>query len=262
MTDYESMQAVDDALETVVLERHDESVVELRLDRPRRMNALNEQMLRELPKALTYLIANPPEALVLNSSGRRAFSIGLDPTIFKGIDDSETPQEYFRRVVASNVDPTMGALDRLDAPVVGAIQGPAYGGGLEVAIASDIRIAGESTECSQPEINHGFLPAGGATHRLVDLIGEARAKKIIFTERMFDAETLSDWGLFSQVVSDEDVEAEAFELAKSLANNPRNSYAGVKEAMREHNDRQQTGLGIEHQVTAEQIPQIDFSEIK
>ena len=262
MSDFDSIQDLDDALETVVVAEHDAGVVELRLDRPRRMNALNEGMLHDLPHALTYLDAHPPEALVLNSSGRRAFCIGLDPEIFEAISESETPQEYFRQTVSSNVDAIMGALDRLDSPVVGAIQGPAYGGGLEVAIASDIRIAGDSTEGSQPEINHGFLPAGGATQRLTDLIGEARAKEIIFTDRIFDAETLSDWGLFSRVVSDEDVETEAVELAESLASNPRNSYAGVKRAMREHNDRRISGLGIEHQVTAEQIPEIDFSEIK
>lgn len=262
MTDYDTIQDVNDALETVVVAEHDKGVVELRLDRPRRMNALDEQMLRELPVAVSHLDANPPEALVLTSSGTRAFCIGLDPEIFEGLEDSETPQEYFRRAVASNVDAIMGTLDRLPAPVVGAIQGAAYGGGVEVAIASDIRIAGESTEFSMPEVNHGFLPAGGATQRLPDLIGESRAKEIIFTDEIFDAETLTDWGLFSRTVGDDAVEAEAFDLAESLASRPRNSYAGVKQAIHDHNDRRQSGLGIEHDVTAEQIPEIDFSEIK
>lgn len=262
MTTYDTIQEVDDALETVVVEQHDDGIAELRLDRPRRMNALSERMLRELPQAISYLDANPPEALVLTSSGRRAFCVGLDPEIFEALEAAERPLVYVEEVVASKINSLTSALERLDTPIVGAIQGPAHGGGFEIAISSDLRIAGESTEGSQPEINHGILPAGGATQRLPDLVGEARAKEIIFTDEIFDAETLSDWGVFSQVVSDDEVEARAFELADSLTTNPRNAYATVKRAMRAHNNRRRSGFDIEWKGAIDQAPDADFSEIK
>jgi enoyl-CoA hydratase/3-hydroxyacyl-CoA dehydrogenase len=262
MMDTDTLDKLNAKLETVTVENHEGGFSELRLDRSRRMNALNEQMVKDLLIAVDTIKINPPDALVVTGSGSRAFSIGLDPSIFEKIFQGETEGIHFRQIIGSSIPTIMDGLDRMDTPVVCAVQGPAYGGGLEVALATDIRIAGDSTEVALPEINHGFLPAGGATQRLPSLIGEARAKEIIFTDNIYDAETLADWGLFSRVVSDDDVENEAFELAEDLATRPRNSYAGVKHAIRIHNNRERTGFDAEFMYAEKQVEDVEFSEIK
>lgn len=262
MTDTDALETLDAQLETITIEPHDDDVAELRIDRSRRMNAINEQMIEDLTKAVDAFALDPPSALVVTGSGRRAFSIGLDPDLIDKIFGDGNQGTYLRRVLGQALPEIMNTLDQMDAPVIGAVQGPAYGGGLELALATDLRIAGESTEISMPEVTHGFLPAAGGTQRLPAFVGEPRAKEIIFTGDTFEAETVAEWGLFNRVVSDEDVEDEAFELAAELAENPRNSYAGVKHAMRCHNNRRQTGMDLEFSYAVEQVDDVEFSEIK
>lgn len=262
MMDTDALEDLNAQMETIAVEHHENGVGELRLDRTRRMNAINERMVEDLSVAVDTIAMDPPNALVVTGSGRRAFSIGLDPNIFDKIFDEETGGMYLRRILGQGLPEIMNTLDRMETPVIGAVQGPAYGGGLEVALATDLRIAGESTEVAMPEVTHGFLPAAGATQRLPAFVGEPRAKEIIFTGDIYDPETLSEWGLFNRVVSDEDVEKEAFELAEKLASNPRNSYAGVKHAIRAHNNRRRSGLDMEFTYASEQSDEVEFSEIK
>lgn len=262
MMDTDELEDLNAQIETVAVEHHENGVAELRLDRSRRMNAINEQMIKDLTTVVERLSIDPPDALVVTGSGHRAFSIGLDPDIFDKLFEDEVEQMYLRRILGQGLPGAMNGLDRMEAPVISAVQGPAYGGGLEVALATDIRIAGESTEVAMPEIHHGFLPAAGATQRLPASIGETRAKEIMFTGDMYDAETLSDWGLFKSVVSDDEVEEKAFELADSLASNPRSSYAGIKHTVRAHSNRRRTGLEMEFMYASEQSDEVEFSEIK
>lgn len=262
MMDTNTLEKLNAQTETVTVEHHDNGVAELRLDRSRRMNAINEEMVKDLTVAVDTIAMDPPDALVVTGSGRRAFSIGLDPDIFEKIFEDEGEGLYLRRILGQGLPAIMDSLDRMEAPVIAAVHGPAYGGGLELALATDLRIAGESTEVAMPEVTHGFLPAAGATQRLPASVGEARAKEIMFTGDIYDSETLSEWGLFKDVVSDDDVKQEAFELAETLASNPRNSYAGVKHALRAHNNRRRTGLDMEFQYASEQSDDVEFAEIK
>ncbi len=223
---------------------HEGRVARVIIDRPHRMNTISTELLDELAVAIDELDADSDvRCLLLTGAGDRAFSAGADVTSMAGggadpiagVELSRRGQQVF------------GKLEQCDTPVVAAIDGYCLGGGMELATAADLRIASERAEFGQPEHNLGLLPGWGGTQRLRHLIGESRAKEIIFTGDRFSAETMADYGFVTDVVANNAIDEEAVALAEKLAAGPPIAQKYTKRAMLAGRDSTEAGLEIESQ---------------
>jgi enoyl-CoA hydratase/carnithine racemase len=189
----------------VTLERRADGVALIRLDRPK-MNALSGSVLGQIFDIAQDLTADPPGAVVL-WGGRRIFAAGADIVELDGDADS----------VGANFTSALGALAAVPRVTIAAVNGYALGGGLELALACDLRVGGDDAKLGLPEVLLGVLPGGGGTQRLPRLIGPARAKEIIFSGRQVRAPEALDIGLVNRVVPADDVLDQALEWAGQLA---------------------------------------------
>lgn len=198
------------------------------IDRPHRMNTISGELLDELSDAIDRLDADDDvRAILLSGAGDRAFSAGADvQSMAAGGADPITAVELSRQG-----QQTFGKLEESDKPVVAAIDGYCLGGGMELATATDLRVASERSELGQPEHNLGLLPGWGGTQRLARIVGEGRAKEIIFTADRYEAETLADYGFINEVVPDDELDERARELVESLAAGPPIAQKYTKRAM-------------------------------
>ena len=196
---------VDDAL--VHVERRNDGVAVLRLDNPK-VNALSSTLLAQLEAAAIALTEDPPGAVVV-TGGDRIFAAGADISEFGGPDEA--------RVVGGGFVRTLDAVASIPRCVVAAISGFALGGGCELALACDMRIASERAKLGQPEILLGIIPGGGGTQRLARLVGPAKAKDMILTGRQVGAEEALRIGLVDEVVAPEALHDRAYALAAALA---------------------------------------------
>ena len=242
--------------ETLRTERTD-GVARLILDRPDDLNTITPTLLEELATAIDDLDADSDvRCLLLSGAGDRAFSAGADlsalaadgMTATDGVELARTGQQ------------TLGKLDACDTPVVAAIDGFCLGGGMELATAADLRIATAGSTFGQPEHNLGLLPGWGGTQRLPNLIGESRAKEIIFTGDRYSASEMADHGFLARVVDDEAFGSAAMELAKQLAAGPPIAQKYTKRAMRAGRDDTDAGLEIEAHAFGQLLDTADFTE--
>lgn len=185
------------------------------LNRPHRLNALNEVMMEELLDVLT-IIENDPgvRCLIITGEGDRAFSAGADITAFP----KATPviaEEFSRKG-----QKVFSMVEELSKPVIAAINGYALGGGLELALACDFRIASEHAELGSPEINLGIIPGWGGTQKLVRIVGLRNAKRIVMLGERLRAEEAYGIGLVDKVVPFEKLRDEASSLAQKLCGGP------------------------------------------
>ncbi|HYJ59888.1 MAG TPA: enoyl-CoA hydratase-related protein [Actinomycetota bacterium] len=189
-------------------------------------NAFDLTLSRELGEAVRAAAEDDGVGAIVITGGRRLFAAGADLT---GLA-SATPAE-----AKPQVDALGGVCDLLEAvPTVSvaAINGYALGGGLEVALACDLRVAAEDAQLGQPEIKLGVIPGAGGTQRLVPLIGLGRAKDLVYTGRPVDAAEALRIGLVDRVVAPDDVLDAALALARTFAAGPRDALAAAKRALR------------------------------
>lgn len=190
-------------------------VATITLHRPRKLNALNPEMLALLDAIVARLERDTEtRVVVLTGAGERAFCVGADITAWSALQ----PLEMWRWWVRDG-HRVFERLARLPQPVIAVLNGPAFGGGLELALAADLRLAHDGVELAMPEVKLGTVPGWAATQRLPALIGPARAKEMIFSGRRIDAPTAERWGLLNAVVAREDLPARAQELALEIAAN-------------------------------------------
>jgi enoyl-CoA hydratase/carnithine racemase len=189
----------------VTLERRADGVALIRLDRPK-MNALSGAVLGQIFDIAHDLTDDPPGAVVL-WGGRRIFAAGADIVELEGSAES----------VGANFTSALGALAAVPRVTIAAINGYALGGGLELALACDLRVGGDDAKLGLPEVLLGVVPGGGGTQRLPRLVGPARSKEIIFSGRQVRAPEALDIGLLNRVVPADDVLDEALEWAGQLA---------------------------------------------
>jgi len=193
--------------------QHDDSVAVLTIDRQERLNALDPQVVEEIGQALLELEAEAPRAIVITGAGERAFVAGADITAMSVMDPLEAKR--FSEIGHA----AMALLDRSPVPTIAAVNGFALGGGCEVALACDVRIAAENATFGFPEVGLGILPGMGGTQRLPRLIGPALAKEMIFTGRRISAEEAREIGLVNRVVAEGEALNAAMELAAEISAN-------------------------------------------
>ena len=195
--------------------RVEEHVAWITLNRPAKLNAISVEMLAALESHIADVDHRQDvRVVVLEAAGERAFSVGADVNAWSALQ----PLDMWRWWVRDG-HRVMQRLASLRQPVIAAVQGLAFGGGLELAMAADIRIAASNTVLAMPEATIGTLPGWGGTQRLPALIGAARAKQMIFSGQRIDAETAERWGLVNEVVSPEDLASRVTQLARQIAAN-------------------------------------------
>ncbi|MFD1660636.1 enoyl-CoA hydratase/isomerase family protein [Streptomyces caeni] len=197
---------------TVRLERHGDTAV-ISLARPEKLNALTPAMLGQLAGCADAVHADDTvRAVLVTAEGDRAFCAGADLGAFADHDALavwrhwvHTGHEAFRRLAS------------LRQPTIAVLQAGAFGGGLELALACDLRVAADTARLGLPEVGIGTLPGWGGTARLAALIGPARAKRLILTGDLVDAATALQWGLVDEVASAGRVRETADRLAAAIA---------------------------------------------
>jgi enoyl-CoA hydratase len=193
----------------------DDGVVTLTLDRPAKLNAIGPEMLTELERLLTRIDVDPTvRAAIVTGCGSRAFSVGADVNAWSALE----PLDMWRKWIRDG-HRVLKRLEQLRQPAIAAINGYAFGGGLELALAADIRVASESATFALPETKIGTLPGWAGTKRLPELIGVARAKQMIFSGSRIDASTAERWGLVNEVVAPDALMDRCRELASQIAAN-------------------------------------------
>jgi enoyl-CoA hydratase/carnithine racemase len=209
----------------------------LRLFRPDRLNSFTPEMWREMRELGEELRDDPDlRALVVIGEGR-AFSSGIDTSVFSGTGDAATQLETGKRHDDPTVDAIMTTQDAYtwleEAPyaTIAAVRGYALGAGLQLALACDLRVLAEGTKVGLLEFKYGIIPDLGGTQRLPRLVGPAQAKELIFTTAQIDAEEAYRIGLAEHVVPDGELEATARELAATIAAQPPLAVQGAKRAI-------------------------------
>jgi len=211
--------------ETVKIER-EQSALWITLNRPHRLNSFNDVLIEELADALDTAEKDQSiRCVVLTGDGDRAFSAGADVTMFP----KATPvkAEEFSRA-GQNV---FGKIEQMSKPVIAAINGFALGGGLELALACDFRVAAEHAELGSPEIVLGLIPGWGGTQRLVRLIGLPRAKELVMLGNRLKADEALKIGLVTKVVHFEKLRDEVRAMAQKFCDGPPVAMKYAKHAM-------------------------------
>lgn len=224
--------------EFVSLEVSD-GVATLTLQRPP-MNALNRQMQGEIREAATEVSSRRDVGAVIVHGGPKVFAAGADIKEMSGM----AYQDMLR--ASADLQDSFTAVARIPQPTIAAITGYALGGGCELALCCDLRIAAEDARLGQPEILLGIIPGAGGTQRLPRLIGPSRAKELVLTGRHVDAQEALAIGLVNSVVAADQVYVTARELAERLARGPALALRAAKEAVDRGMDVDlATGLDIE-----------------
>lgn len=235
----------------VLVERRADGVAILRLDNPK-VNALSSDLLRELATAAEGLREDPPGAVVV-TGGDRIFAAGAEITEFRSV---ESPSDVITRAEAELIGQlflrALNAVADIPRATIAAISGFALGGGCELALACDFRIASEKARLGQPEILLGIIPGGGGTQRLARLVGPARAKDLIFSGRQVHADEALAIGLVDEVVAPEAVLERALDRASALAAGATAAQGLAKRAIDRGLDiTLNGGLDLEQQLFAE-----------
>lgn len=199
--------------EFVVSERED-AIAILRLNRPDKLNCWNVQMRQEMHDAVREVVEEDDLRVLIITGTGRGFSAGED---IRGMGDlSEVGPKGFRRRVRM-IHGVFDELEQIEMPVIAAINGVAAGGGLELALSCDFRIAADSAKMGLPEGNVGLIPGSGGISRLVKLVGPAVAKRLVMTGEIIPAERALECGLIEEVVSADNLMSHCVEFGRTLA---------------------------------------------
>jgi enoyl-CoA hydratase len=200
--------------ENLLVEEQD-GIITLTINRPKALNALNKQAVQEISARLDEAEEDDAvKVIVITGAGDKGFCVGLDLKAVKGISAvngmnlSLLGQKLTKKI------------EELKKPVIAAINGYALGGGLELAMSCDLRIASENARLGQTELNVGLIPGWGGTQRLPRLVGRGTAKELILTGKMIDAKTAQPLGLLNKVVPPDKLKSAVKELANELMTKP------------------------------------------
>ncbi len=200
-------------------------IASLTINRPEKRNALNQATRDEILHVLDNIQESAARVLILTGEGEKAFIAGADITEFEGrtaLDQRDVMKQ--RRI--------FDAIEECPLPVIAMINGFCLGGGMEVALACDIRIASANARLGQPEINLGIIPGGGGTQRLTRLVGEGKSMELILTGDIIDAGIAYDLGLVNHVVPQEELHDFTFGLASRMADKSPVALGLAKESIK------------------------------
>ena len=224
------------AFDTLTLEYPDEHTMVVRMHRPAASNALNTQMGRDLVRCFEAIALDPGGArcIVLTGSGEKAFCAGGDLKERRGMSDEAWTRQHvvFERMVRALLD--------CPVPVIGAVNGAAYGGGCEIAACCDFLYAAETARFALTEVTLGIMPGGGGTQTLPRAVGERRAKELILTGAPFSAAQALQWGLVNAVFPMAELLPRALATAAVVA---RNAPVAVRQAKQSIHRGLQMSLG-------------------
>lgn len=188
------------------------SIVRIGLNRPEARNAINAEMVQELTAVLNELAgADQVRVVILHGAGEKVFASGADIRELR----ERSHRDAFLQINAS----LFQRLEDFPKPTIAAIEGFALGGGLELALACDLRVAARSARLGLPETSLGIFPAAGGTWRLPRLVGLGRAKELVFTGRILEAAEAFEWGLVERLCEPGRALAVAHELASAIEKN-------------------------------------------
>ncbi|WHY02648.1 enoyl-CoA hydratase [Neobacillus sp. DY30] len=241
---------------TILVNKLDNGIVMITLNRPEAANALSIQMLEGLRDTiLTCKFDVSVRCIVITGAGEKAFCAGADLKERAGMDRVQV------RKTVSLIRDTINALESLPQPVIAAVNGVAFGGGTELALACDFRIASETAKLGLTETSLGIIPGAGGTQRLPRLVGKGRAKELIFTARRIDAQEALEIGLVEYTVPFEGLLDKALDLAGKIVRNGPIAVAQAKFAIDKGYDVDlSTGLAIEQNAYEVTIPTKDRLE--
>lgn len=223
-----------------LLMEKNEGICTIKINAPQSLNALNAKVLKDLDDAFDYVLSDEEISVVILTGEGKAFVAGADIAYMNGLNVeqakkfSEDGARIFRKI------------ETLNKTVIAAVNGFALGGGCELAMACDIRIASEKAKFGQPEVGLGITPGFSGTQRLPRLVGLGRAKEIILTGNHIDAQEAYRIGLVNKVTDKESLMEEANSIAKKIVSNSGSAVRYAKEAMNRGIETDfETGMTIE-----------------
>jgi 3-hydroxypropionyl-coenzyme A dehydratase len=218
-----------------------EGVCIVKINRPTKLNAMNIDVARELISTFQQLDKDDSvKVIVLTGEGDKAFSAGADIEYMSKISADES------EVYAKLGQEVTGTIENVSKPTIAAVNGFALGGGCEVAMSCDIRIASDNARMGQPEVTIGIPPGWGGTQRLMRIVGIAKAKELVYTGKMIKADEAKEIGLVNNVVPLESLMDEVMSMAKTIASNATLAVRMSKTAINKgRNADLDTGLGVE-----------------
>ena len=202
-------------------ELDDNGVLKVELDRQERMNSMSEDMFAEIDRLLNDVDVDEVACVVFSGAGDRAFSSGADITGFTAGEPTDI----------MDVDEMFQTVYEFPRPTVAKIDGFCLGAGIELALACDIRIATEDSTIGTPETNLGVIPGGGATQRLVRLVGEGRTKEMVLRGMQFDAARAEEWGIVNHAVPEDEFEDLVDDVVDDLVSGPPVALKVAKEVI-------------------------------
>lgn len=193
--------------------KHNQRIAEIVLNRPP-VNAINEELVTELRESFYLLESDREVRVIILRSDLPVFVAGADIKMMKDIQNSQEVNRMLTYV--KNLQDTLNYIENLSKPTIAYINGHAMGGGLELALACDFRIINKEAKIGLPEVRLGLIPGGGGTQRLTRLIGETKAKEIIYFSRQLTAQEALNFGIVSKIVSNEEALEVVYEFANTL----------------------------------------------
>jgi enoyl-CoA hydratase len=201
----------------------EERVFTVQINRPKHMNALSYEVLQEIEDVLDYVETNDNIRVVIITGNQKFFSAGADINQLKQLSNAFSAYEFSRRF-----HKTFSRIELLKKPVIAAIEGYALGGGLELALACDFRIAAEDARLGVPEVSLCALPAGGGTVKLARLVGILKAKELLLLGEQITGREAEKIGLVNIAVSREKVMSKAKEISQKLCEKPAKAIEQIK----------------------------------
>ncbi len=221
--------------DTLILEKIDEHILKVTLNRPEAANAFNTQMARDLISVFESLAINAENirVVILTGAGNKAFCAGGDLKERNGMSDQQWQAQHlvFERMTRAVIGCPL--------PIIGAINGAAFGGGCEIAAALDFIYVAQTARFAQTEVCIGIIPGAGGTQTLARSVGEKRAKELILTGSVFNAEQAFEWGLANAVYPASELHDAALATARTIAGN---APIAVRQAKQSIHKGMQMGL--------------------
>ncbi|MBO9729259.1 MAG: enoyl-CoA hydratase/isomerase family protein [Chitinophaga sp.] len=218
----------------------DNNILTITINRPEKMNALNQQVLAELALVVDEIYGNREiKGAVITGSGEKAFVAGADISEFLTLSDKQGEE------LAKRGHVIFQRIESCPKPIIAAVNGFALGGGCELAMACHFRIASENAKFGQPEVNLGLIPGYGGTQRLTQLIGKGKAMELMMTGDMITAVEAQAWGLVNHVVKFEELLPKAVSILRKIQTKAPLAIARVIKCANAALDKDQDGFELE-----------------